>query len=144
MRSPLFALLLLAMLSACVGAQPYDRAFWTGHTRLERLSAHSWFTEMVDGAKADKASLIFTRDGHISGSGGCNRYFGAVKVSGPKIHFADIGATKMMCAGDVVTGESKFFDVLNNAHYYSIGLGGKLFLSDEKGKELAQLAASKP
>ncbi len=144
MRNPLFALSLTVILSACAGAQPWDRAFWTGHTRLERLDATSWSAEEVEGTKLDKgASLIFTTDGRVSGSGGCNRYFGAVKVNGSKIHFDGIGVTKMMCAPDVMTQEGKFFDALNNAHSYSIGLGGKLHLSDEKGKALVQFAPVK-
>lgn len=141
MGKPLLALSLVLLLSACAGAQPWDRAFWTGHTRLGRLSATTWVGDRIEGAKADgKASLIFTSDGRVSGSANCNRYFGAVKVNGSKIHFAGIGATKMMCAPDVMTEENKFFDALNNAHSYSIGLGGRLHLRDEHGKALAELA----
>jgi putative lipoprotein len=143
MRKLLFALSLALALSACGGAQPWERAFWIGQTRLERLDATSWSAEMAEGAPAKNASLIFTSDGHVSGSGGCNRYFGTAKVEGSTIRFGDMGVTKMMCTGDVMAQEDKFFDALNKARSYSIGWGGKLHLEGEKGEALAQFAPVK-
>ncbi|HEV7284287.1 MAG TPA: META domain-containing protein, partial [Kaistia sp.] len=76
--------------------------------------------------------------GKISGSGGCNRYFGTVTVESGKIKVGPLGATQMACVPAQMDQERKFLDALSNTRGYRIE-GSKLTLLDANGKTLARL-----
>ena len=48
----------------------------------------------------------------MTGSGGCNRLFGAATVAGDSLTFGDIGTTRMACAPAVMEQEQKFLAAL--------------------------------
>ncbi len=67
-------------------------------------------------------SLIFTQGG-ISGSAGCNTYFGQFQYDINKLTFSDIGSTLMACADDVMAQEAAYLDALRTATSYDINNG---------------------
>lgn len=44
-----------------------------------------------------KASITFSDTGHASGNASCNRFTGAVSISGDSIKFGQLASTRMAC-----------------------------------------------
>lgn len=79
-------------------------------------------------------TLLFTDESadeegarRLSGSGGCNRFFGSYEtISAGDLSVSPLGATRMMCAEvGVMELETAFFESLSNARSYSVE-GGEL------------------
>lgn len=66
-----------------------------------------------------QTNLMLTRDaGRISGSAGCNRYFGSYQRQGQQLRFSQIGATKMQCMN--MTEENHFFKAIQQVNRFRI------------------------
>lgn len=80
--------------------------------------------------------IDFTSDGKISGSGGCNRYFGGWGIlEGTKdtIRIWRTGSTKMACPGPIMTQEHRFLEELSRASRYATE-GKELRLYYDEGR----------
>lgn len=103
-----------------------------------------WRVESIDGqpasAKAEVTIDIGT-DGRATGSGGCNRFSGTVKVDGAAITFGPAASTRMMCEPEISTQEAKFFQTLEKVKGWAWD-GPALTLSDAAGKTLLRLVAA--
>ncbi len=85
--------------------------------------------------------LDIAADGRVSGSGGCNRISGKADISGERISFSPLAATRMACAPAIMDQETKFLAALNDVRTWRIdGRRGKLFLLDAQGNEVLLLA----
>lgn len=86
---------------------------------------------------ADSPVFIdFTSDGKISGSGGCNRYFGGWGIlEGTKdtIRIWRTGSTKMACPEPIMTQEYLFLEELSRASRYATE-GKELRLYYDEGR----------
>ncbi|MBI1281613.1 MAG: META domain-containing protein [Anaerolineaceae bacterium] len=67
-------------------------------------------------------SLTFTQDG-ISGSSGCNTYFGQFQYDIDKLTFSGIGSTLVACPDTTMAQENAYLDALRTATSYSINNG---------------------
>lgn len=104
--------------------------------------AGKWLAEDIfGGGVIDRlqTTLEFTGDTGIAGSGGCNRYFGTMKIEGGKISFSQIGSTQMACATPAMNQEAKLFAALEASRTWSIDPKQKLLLRDEKGSVIVRL-----
>ncbi|MEQ8825217.1 MAG: META domain-containing protein [Filomicrobium sp.] len=63
--------------------------------QLTDLTETSWKVEGIP--KQVTATMSFGADGRVTGSAGCNRYFGTYKTSGQTIEISGIGSTRKMC-----------------------------------------------
>jgi heat shock protein HslJ len=80
--------------------------------------------------------IDFTSDGKISGSGGCNRYFGGWGIlEGTKdtIRIWRTGSTKMVCPGPIMTQEHRFLEELSRVSRYTTE-GKELRLYYDEGR----------
>lgn len=67
---------------------------------------------------------VDTAAGRISGSGGCNNYFGDFTEDSPRnLSVGPIGATKMMCTEDVMAQEQKFLSALQSLNSFQFWNG---------------------
>lgn len=98
----------------------------TQNEKAAALSSRSWELLSLDQSGTRKAfvarvTLKFEKDGRISGSGGCNRYFATYKLSAKKrLTIGEIGRSKRMCLGDVMAQENAFLDILKRVNAYAI------------------------
>ncbi|MEO6695867.1 MAG: META domain-containing protein [Ignavibacteria bacterium] len=69
------------------------------------------------------------RKATVSGSTGCNRLNGEVKITGNQISFSNLAMTRMMCPGN---SESDFLSVLKNAKTFKTE-NNTLYLMDDSG-----------
>ena len=86
-RLKLSALLSLFALTAC---DPSDSA-----GQLSELNDTSW--KVVGIPQRVTASMSFGTDGRVTGSSGCNRFFGTYETSGQEIKIRNIGGTRKIC-----------------------------------------------
>lgn len=79
----------------------------------------------------------FGDDGQVTGSAGCNSYFGSYFVDGETLTIGPLGATRMACADPegVMQQETLYLSLLDAAAGYSIE-GNTLTLIDASGRML--------
>ena len=128
----------VSLVTACVGDQRAEEsAEQPGLVGVEwRLIAIETDQGSMSptGTDGSVPTLLFTDESadeasarRLSGSGGCNRFFGSYETgSEGDLSVSPLGATRMMCAEPgVMELEAAFFEVLSNASSYSIE-GGEL------------------
>lgn len=71
----------------------------------------SWTRTSAAGA----TQTIAFKNGKVSGTGGCNRYFGTFTLDGKAVDFGPIGSTLMACEQAIMDDERAFFDALESA-----------------------------
>ncbi|MGZ5521061.1 MAG: META domain-containing protein [Halobacteriota archaeon] len=73
-------------------------------------------------------------DGNVTGSSGCNRYFGSYQLNKTEINFGQVGSTLMFCPDPdgVMTQETTYLLLLKDVTSYAISNNG-LTLSDSLG-----------
>lgn len=111
-----------------------DAVRWT----LLRVGEH------VVSAGTRPAYLEFARapQPRVSGSSGCNRLTGGFSLDGAQLRFLQVAGTRMMCP-DGMALEQAFLNALAATRNHRIG-EGRLWLLDERGEVLAELAAPSP
>ena len=83
------------------------------------LSNTRWQAQSIEGAPvAYRTPTIEFAGDRISGTGGCNRYFGGYAVTGDGISFSGVGATEMACEPVVMMQEAAFHTALGDARRY--------------------------
>lgn len=80
--------------------------------------------------------------GEVTGSAGCNNYFGPYETSGSEINIGDLGSTRTACQDPpgVMEQETAYLTTMPNASTYSIGESG-LQMFDGSGAEILQYLA---
>ncbi len=81
-------------------------------------------------------TALFSEDGRLSGSAGCNRYFAHYASSGISLSISGTGSTKMYCTTPgVMQQESTYLSLLGQVTSFTIQ-GDRLIVSDAKGTPL--------
>jgi membrane-bound inhibitor of C-type lysozyme/heat shock protein HslJ len=99
-----------------------------------------WTVTGIGGDPVTGEVTLVIDEGGIGGTGGCNRFFGAVNVDGAAITFGAIGSTRMFCGGDgVMAQESAFFAALGTVVRFEAA-GNEMSLFDAAGVPVVVLA----
>lgn len=104
--------------------------------QAETPDGRSWLAEDINGKGVMdmlQSTIEFAEDGKVAGNGGCNRYFGSVKISGHGIKFGPLGATRKMCPESIMNQEMSFMQALGTVNRWDMN-NGLLYLyadSDE-------------
>ena len=100
------------------------------------LSGTRWMAQSIEGAPvAYRTPTIEFAGDRISGTGGCNRFFGGYAVSGEAISFTGVGATEMACEPVVMAQEAAFHTALGDARRFRRE-GESLILASSSGDVL--------
>ncbi|MEM7032587.1 MAG: META domain-containing protein [Chloroflexota bacterium] len=75
--------------------------------------------------------MVEFADGRISGSAGCNRFFGAYTLTDDEFSVGDLGSTRRACAEDIMQQERTFFGLLRDAQ--RVSLEGKTLMIHASG-----------
>lgn len=103
-----------------------------------------WQVEEIGGQPASTKAAVtidIGTDGRVTGSGGCNRFSGSVKIDSGAISFGPAASTKMMCEPEISEQEAKFFQTLEKVKGWKWD-GPALTLLDGAGKVVLRLAAA--
>ena len=77
--------------------------------------------EAVVGVMAEtELTATFGEDGQVTGSGGCNDYFGPYETDGNAISMGPFGLTRMLCPEQVMEQEGQYLAALESATVYKI------------------------
>lgn len=105
--------------------------------RLVRMAGSG--VPMIDVPVGVDATLRIDGD-QAGGSGGCNSWFGAVKIDGDEIVFGRIGSTMMACEEPAMSIEGQYLRSLSEVQRWAIA-DGRLRLSDGAGAVLLEFAS---
>lgn len=101
------------------------------------LAGTRWLVQLIDGrpAQARQASVEFAPEDRISGSGGCNRFFGVYEAADGAIDVRALGRTEMACESPLMTQENAILAVLESAERYD-RQGDRLVITAEDGRNI--------
>jgi putative lipoprotein len=105
------------------------------------LQGTEWRAQQIEGRKVldiVQSTLSIEAGGRISGSAGCNRYFGTASVKDGVISVGPLGATQMACVPEQMEQEKRFLDALGKTSGFRVD-EGQLVLLDKAGSPLMQL-----
>lgn len=129
--------------AACQSGAPSPLAAPSAPSSLDGAAAASsllgatWRLVEVNGQKAlagVSVTAMFAAPNSLSGSGGCNRYFGTAVTDNGKLTVGALGATRMYCAEDGVSAqEDAYFQALGKATTYRL-VGAELRLYPAQGE----------
>ena len=103
------------------------------------LAGSEWRPSFMSAAELPagiKMQVEFQPDGRITGSGGCNRFFGGYTISGNHIKIGPLASTRKGCPG-LIKVEAIFFATLQAASSFE-QTDTTLILFDASGGRLAQ------
>jgi len=107
-----------------------------GTLSLRDLTGREWrLTRLARTEAAPPEPRITLRvdENRVSGSGGCNRYFGEVRSGAPgQLTVGPLAGTRMACGEEIDRLENRFLTALQGASQYGF-LAGKLALTYRKG-----------
>ena len=105
------------------------------------LQGTEWRAQEIGGRSVldiVQSTLSIESGGRISGSAGCNRYFGTASVKDGVISVGPLGTTRMACMPAQMDQEKNFLDAISKTHGFHVD-DGRLVLLDADGKTLMQL-----
>ena len=104
-----------------------------------QLAGPPWQLETLGGSVVDGTvppTMLITKDGEVSGNGGCNSFGGGVTIHGDSLKFERLMSTNRAC--DQMALERRYFDALALVASYALE-GDRLTLKSVDGTELATL-----
>ena len=100
------------------------------------ITGAAWNVIEIDGSAtaARRPTITFGAEDQVTGSGGCNTFRGAYRITGEGIDVGPVAATKMACAEAVVNQqETKFFGVLDQVSRFDVASGRlELYAGDRR------------
>jgi len=130
------------LLAACI--QPTTPTPVQPGAESAPLAGTSWTLTTLNGQPAlaeVTVTLAFGKDGHISGSDGCNRYSAAYTADATNLTVVEpIVATMMACAEPIMQQATAYQTALGQAATYTLA-GEQLTLADAGGQSIATFTA---
>jgi heat shock protein HslJ len=136
----LFVIAAVAALAACGPAA-------TEEPEGPELASTRWMLQTLDGQPLIDVTTITAEfaEGRISGSAGCNQYFGSYETSGNELTIREIGSTEMFCMEPegIMEQEQAFLSALGTVGAYQVE-GGQLEMLDADGNVVLTFVAPEP
>jgi heat shock protein HslJ len=108
---------------------------WSGAGAAE-LWGTAWLADDIGGrGVVDRArsTLHFDESRRVSGSTGCNRFFGPVELDGDRISFGNLATTRMACPDALMDQERRFLEALSKAKRLELTHEGQILLVHGEG-----------
>jgi heat shock protein HslJ len=123
--------------TAVPGNIPLNGSSWT-------LAAYTQNGTSMPALNGTTVTLIFDKEGSITGSAGCNHYCASYGLKGSAITIGQAGSTEMYCtAPGIMEQESSYLALLGRAASVSAG-DTTLTLADAQGEEILSFARMVP
>jgi len=126
---------MIFLVTLAIFAGSTDRATGAG------LAGSEWRPIAIGPSAPGADTTIFVQfkaDGKLAGNGGCNRFFGSYRISGGKISFGPIGATRMACPAPAMELETALFIAFEAAKSFR-KRGAELVLFDVRGGTILRM-----
>lgn len=155
MRSFVSLALATSLLAACASPPPFEveappppaaapATVAAPSFEVASLAGSVWDAEEVDSipARSDlQQKLQFVSSAEVAGFGGCNSFTGTAAMTGAKLKFGPLAATRKACAGEAMAREAMYFGALGAVRSAKVE-NDRLLLSDESGKTVLRFARS--
>lgn len=92
---------------------------------------------MVSVLLGSNISAVFTPDGKIAGSSGCNEYSGLYSLHGKTLGITQVKSTKMACEPGIMTQENQYLALLTKVSTYEMN-GDQMVLYTVLGEKVLQ------
>ncbi len=86
----------------------------------------------------DKARLIFTEQGTVSGNNGCNNVMGTYQPVHDHLNLSELATTRMACKGAAQQDANAFTQALTHVEHFLVE-GESLYLTDEQDETVISL-----
>ena len=106
------------------------------------LADTSWVATEINGqatAEGVESTLAFEGEEKVTGTGGCNRYFGPATVTGERLQFGNLATTMMACPEHMSAQETRFLGAMSQVLTWSRE-GDSLSMADEGGNTVIRFA----
>ncbi|MEZ5478387.1 MAG: YbaY family lipoprotein [Thiolinea sp.] len=103
------------------------------------LLGKEWRVEDLNGRGVvdnSRTALLFTADGQVSGSTGCNNFSGSYTTLNGTLNFGPLAVTERACVPSLGDQESKFLELMNAVDRFSFDATGALILKTQDGRTL--------
>ncbi len=114
---------------------------------LDRLIGVEWLALDIDGTPVKnktESTIKFEDATGVTGSGGCNRFFGTAELSGETLEVGPLGTTRMACPETIMNQEHRFLKALESVRRYRVDdATDLLYLSNEQGKPILRFRQNK-
>ena len=84
-------------------------------------------------------TITLGEDGRAYGNAGCNHWFASYSRDGDKLNFGQAGATRKMCAPELMEQEQRFLEALGRVQRWDVSGTDQLRLWPAEGKPLRLL-----
>ena len=111
----------------------------------QSLQGTAWWVEDIAGKGVVDMShtmIEFAEDGRVSGDTACNRYNGAVEISGNEISFGPMAGTRKACAAALMDQEFNFYQAIGKVVSWEVAGTGLLYMRDAEGQVQIRAAAT--
>lgn len=115
----------------------------TQNQNTNALAGTQWVLSTLNGnapLEGAQVTLNFDAEGRVTGSDGCNRFFGPYRVEGDALVFQQFGGTLMACPPALMTQSRDFTSALAATKAFDIA-GDTLTLRDADGATVATFTA---
>lgn len=89
----------------------------------DSLIGSRWVAEAIEGRGVIdllQSTISFDDATRVTGSGGCNRFFGPAQISGARIELGPLASTKMACSEAVLDQEYRYLKTLESVRGYRL------------------------
>ena len=130
--------------------KPAASAPKAAHPVAISLTGTEWVLTDLAGTPAlpgGKATLAFPEAGRVAGNGSCNRFTGAVTITGDELRMGPLASTRMACMeGGVSQQEDQYLRALGSATRYEYKGPYLLIFAEgfEKPLQFTRTESSKP
>lgn len=97
-----------------------------------------WRLVGVQGQAVDSGATLLVKEGHVSGSTGCNRFRASYEATGTAIKIAPVSATKMYCQNRADV-ERAYLAALETVTAFTMS-GDKLIMDYQPGDHMLEFA----
>ncbi len=134
----------LAALSLASGLAAAACASMSPAALSSDLAGTRWLVQSIIGggpSQVREAQVEFAPEDRISGTAGCNRFFGVYEAAAGAIDVRALGSTEMACESPLMQQEQVILAVLDKAERYEMQ-GEQLVITAEDGRRLVLAPAS--
>ena len=124
-------------LTACSGGGELPDASTNKPIAPEDLLNIEWQIEDIDGGGIIDRSMVtmqIVEEGRVSGSTGCNQYFGNLTLDASAFRVEGAGSTRKACVPAIMHQEQRFLSALQDVRRYAVD-GEFIRLYDESDTE---------
>lgn len=144
LKTLLLIIVTLWAVTACNAHAPSEGNIVGNTGSQPGLTGTNWRVSDLNGVGVvdnSKTSILFTSDGQVSGTAGCNLFSGTYSTRNGTLNFGPLAVTRRACVPALGDQENKFLDLMSKVEHYEIDASGNLLLKTSDGRTVTAQAS---